>query len=204
MDFQQYMFDLADEVEADDPGMAAVFRADAAHKVTCPLCPAGHRPHEPFFMRDKRDDPTLPHLWVCGNCETDIERENSQVAERLNALTDEAVRVCRQATLRDIRELAISNRFKFGDYFVRLNDQTQGRIGDAIQGLELTGSDATIDWQMSAGVFVTMDVATLKTFGSAAFWHMQDCFAYSRTLTDLINADTPDLDLEAGWPGEAQ
>lgn len=61
------------------------------------------------------------------------------------------------------------------------------------------------DWKVTNGVFATLSQAQIIDISNAVVAHVQACFTQERVLTDLINAATTEIELNAvdidtGWP----
>jgi len=117
----------------------------------------------------------------------------------------EAARAAVLDAIAALRWQAISTGFVFAGAPLALDDRTQGRIANAVAGLERLPAAATVEWEVSRGVFATFDLSTLQALGAAAFSHVQACFAASRPMMEaaVAAADLDTLaaiDLETGWP----
>lgn len=103
------------------------------------------------------------------------------------------------------RRKGASQAFTFNGMSLRLDADTENAISKAIQALERQPEGTTISWEVSRGVIVPFDLATLHAIGDAAFLHVQACFTNVATITALINAaETVEavqaVDLQTGWP----
>ncbi len=111
--------------------------------------------------------------------------------------------------LQRLEDLAIQRKeavktFTFAGQPLRLDTQTEDAISKAKAGLERNPT-SVIDWEISRGVFVTFDLATILALADAAFAHVQACFSRVRVLTGEIQdattaAELNAIDLTSGWP----
>lgn len=88
---------------------------------------------------------------------------------------------------------------------IRTDEDTQRKITGAYVQADKNPS-FTAKWKMDAGVFVTLDAATIIAIGDAVTGHIQTCFDKEGDLSDLILAATDDgaldaIDIESGWNG---
>lgn len=104
----------------------------------------------------------------------------------------------------DLRKAAIRDRFSFNGMAMKLDPDTENALSKAYAALSRRAADTTIDWEVSRGVFVSLDLATIGAISDAAFAHVQAAFTNAKNLTVAINAaqdlDALDaIDLNAGW-----
>lgn len=122
-------------------------------------------------------------------------------------LTLEQVKAARLEQLA-IRRKVATQTFSFNGMQMLLDKDTEDAIAKCKQGLEdlLSIQEApSIDFEISRGVFITMDLPTITAIGRAAFLHVQACFSRVKALTADILAATDEgavlaLDIDAGWP----
>ena len=103
------------------------------------------------------------------------------------------------------RRKIASQNFTFNGMALRLDPDTENAISKAIQSLARQPEGTVINWEVSRGIIVPFNLATLYAIGDAAFLHIQACFTNVAAKTTLINAaETIEavnaVDLETGWP----
>lgn len=105
----------------------------------------------------------------------------------------------------DLRRAAIIETFAFNGVSMRLDESCENALSKAYSALQRQPEGTEVDFEVSRGVFMTFDLATVGAISDAAFVHVQACFSNARRLTALIN-DAGDLaaldavDLSVGWP----
>lgn len=113
-------------------------------------------------------------------------------------------KVARIDVVSALRKSAIMDGFSFDGMPLRLDVDTENALVKAHAALSRQPEGAAIDWEVSRGVFMTFDLATVGAISDAAFAHVQAAFTNARRLTTLINAAEDldalaDVDLESGW-----
>lgn len=103
------------------------------------------------------------------------------------------------------RRKVASQNFAFAGMPLKLDPDTENAISKAIMSLARQPGGTVINWEVSRGVIVPFDLATLEAIGDAAFLHVQACFTNVAAITALIlaasDAEALDaVDLNAGWP----
>lgn len=103
-----------------------------------------------------------------------------------------------------LRKGAIIDGFSFNGLPIKLDPDTENALVKAHAALNRQPEGAVIDWEVTRGVFMTFDLATIGALSDAAFQHVQAAFTNARRLTDMIQA-APDLEalnaiaLDDGW-----
>lgn len=103
-----------------------------------------------------------------------------------------------------LRRAAISDTFTFNGQPMKLDPETESAVSKAYSALSRQPAGTTIDWEVSRGVFVALDLDALGALGDAAFLHVQAAFSNAKRLVALIHA-AEDLaaleaiDLATGW-----
>ena len=92
-----------------------------------------------------------------------------------------------------------------GGMTIPWNDTTENRIANAVKALEMKPEGTTVSWEVTRGVFATLDLPTLTAIALAAFDVQQAAFDNVRALTDLILTAADEtalnaIDIETGWP----
>lgn len=124
------------------------------------------------------------------------------VADRAD--DQEALKAERLEALAERRKFASQN-FTFNGMAMKLDPDTENAISKAIMSLERQPEGIVINWEVTRGEIVPLDLATLHAIGDAAFVHVQACFTNVAAITALILA-APDgealdaVDLDVGWP----
>lgn len=86
---------------------------------------------------------------------------------------------------------------------IKTDEDTQRKITGAYVQADKNPS-FTAKWKMDAGVFVTLDAATIIAIGDAVTGHIQTCFDKEGDLSDLILAAADDaaldaIEIDTGW-----
>ncbi len=92
-----------------------------------------------------------------------------------------------------------------GPMTIPWNDTTENRVANAIAALTLKPEGATVSWEVTRGVFATLDLVTLQAIGLAAFDRQQAAFDTVRALSaQVMTANDAEavaaVDIEVGWP----
>lgn len=87
---------------------------------------------------------------------------------------------------------------------IKTDEDTQRKITGAYVQADKNPA-FTARWKMDAGVFVTLNAATIIAIGDAVTAHIQTCFDKEADLSDLITAAEDEaaleaIDIETGWP----
>ncbi len=104
-----------------------------------------------------------------------------------------------------LRRAAVIETFDFDGMALRLDESCENALSKAYAALQRQPAGTEVDFEVSRGIFMTFDLATIGAISDAAFVHVQACFSNARRLTALIN-DAADLaalgavDLSVGWP----
>lgn len=104
-----------------------------------------------------------------------------------------------------LRRAAVIDTFTFNDMPIRLDESVENALSKAYAALQRQPEGTTVDFEISRGVFLELDLALVGAISDAAFIHVQTCFTNARRLTAVINA-AEDLtaldaiDLGQGWP----
>lgn len=92
-----------------------------------------------------------------------------------------------------------------GGMVIPWDDTTENRVANGVKALEMKPEGTAVSWEVTRGVFVTLDLQTLRAIGLAAFDLQQAAFDNVRDLTALILAAADEtaldaIDIEIGWP----
>lgn len=102
------------------------------------------------------------------------------------------------------RRSTIADSFTFNGQPMKLDPETESAVSKAYSALSRQPAGTTIDWEVSRGQFVALDLDALGALGDAAFVHVQAAFSNAKRLVELIHA-ADDLaaleaiDLATGW-----
>jgi hypothetical protein len=117
--------------------------------------------------------------------------------------TLESAKELRLQDLKAVRQSSEKN-FTWNGTPIYLDDKTQSRLDAGLKGLELSPS-SQISWEVTTGVFVDFNLASMQSLALAAWNHIRLCFINAKTITTQINncttiAEIDAVDIEVGWP----
>jgi len=115
-----------------------------------------------------------------------------------------AQKALKLAALADRRWRCETGGITFAQMPLKTDEDTQRKITGAYVQADKNPA-FTARWKMGAGLFVTLDAATIIAIGDAVTTHIQACFDNEGSLSDQIMAAEDyaalaAIDIEAGWP----
>lgn len=118
--------------------------------------------------------------------------------------TLETAKQIRLLDLKGVRQSAEKN-FIWNGTEIYLDDKTQSRLDAGLKGLELSAANTIISWEVTTGVFVDFNLASMQSLALAAWDHVRLCFINAKSITTAINACTTiaevdAVDIDIGWP----
>ena len=102
------------------------------------------------------------------------------------------------------RDVALAAGTSVNGISIQTDDISQQRITGAALAA-MINPNATFNWKVAGGSFVTLDAPTVLALAQAVRVHVQACFDREAELLEELGAieDPEQLDIDADWPGGA-